>query len=576
MAQQNLPLPGVGVPSDELNDGTHSATGAGQVARGQHLLGTETEYGIVAVAGTAGENEPEPGGEPISPILTSTQAVLAYAETSGQGVNRRTRWDYDNESPLRDIRGFDLRRFRRGAAPVLDPNAIGAANVITANGARFYVDHAHPEYSSPETTSAWDAVIWDKAGDIIMHQAARAAGAIDGQPELKIYKNNVDGKGASYGSHENYLYPRGWKIEDVQQALIPHFVTRQIYTGAGRVGIGVAGATSGFQISQRADYIETDISLETTLNRGIINTRDEPHAEGKRWRRLHVIIGDANMSDTAAYLKLGTTALLLQAIGAGADFSDLRLYEPVPSVQRISRDLSLTEQIRLYGNNEDGSARTLTAIQIQREIRRRIIAALEPSGSLSGVRATDDRKVLDLWEEILDALEEDPLSTADRLDWTAKLALLNGYRDRGLEWSDPRMALVDIQYSDIDPDKGLYHALVKRGRMKTLVPQEAINHAVHCPPRNTRAWLRGQMVGGHSQDVLAANWDSMIVDTPSDGRQATKILMDEPLEFHSREVDGLFPCYSNSASEAASIADVVDGLRAAHPDKVEGIGSYLK
>ena len=226
---------------------------------------------------------------------------------------------------------------QRGSAPVLDPNALGAANVITANGARFYVDHAHPEYSSPETTSARDAVVWDKAGDIIMHRAAEAA-----EPELKIYKNNVDGKGASYGSHENYLYPRELDVEDVQAALIPHFVTRQVFCGAGRIGLGQQGEQPGFQISQRADYIETEVSLETTLNRGIVNTRDEPHAEADKWRRLHVIIGDANLSEFSNYLKFGTTALVLAAVEQGAYFGDLRLLEPVADVQRVSRDLNCT------------------------------------------------------------------------------------------------------------------------------------------------------------------------------------------------------------------------------------------
>lgn len=549
---------------------------ARDAAAGPYIIGSETEYGIVAV------NEPE-----ASPIVTSTQAVVAWAEHSGQGVNRRTRWDYENESPLRDIRGFDLRRYRRGSAPVLDPNAVGAANVIAANGARFYVDHAHPEYSSPESTTARAAVIWDKAGDIIMHQAAQASGAIEGQPELKIYKNNVDGKGASYGSHENYLYPRDWDVEKVNQALIPHFVTRQIYTGAGRIGLGQQGQQPGFQISQRADYIETDISLETTLNRGIINTRDEPHAVGSQWRRLHVIIGDANMSETAAYLKFGTTALLLRAVGAGADFSDMAMYEPVSDVQKISRDLTCSEPLRFYGNT------TMTAIEVQREIRRRVIAALTgESGADAGAElSADDRNVVDVWEQILNDLESDPLSTADRLDWTAKLALINGYRARGIEWTDPRLALVDLQYSDIDPARGLYHALVARGRMRTIVEPEAIEHAVHCPPRDTRAWLRGQLVAAYSDHVLAANWDSVVVDTPFNGQQAARIVMDDPRAFTASEVAGIFPCYNQKSAGAnggdggdggdsaggatLDIAEVVQKLAALRPDKVEGVGNFV-
>lgn len=539
---------------------------------GQHILGSETEYGIVAV------DAPD-----ASPILTSTQAVIAYAEDSGQGINRRTRWDYENESPLRDIRGFDLRRYRSGAAPVLDPNALGAANVITSSGARFYVDHAHPEYSSPETTSAWDCVVWDKAGDIVMHQAAQASGKVEGQPELKIYKNNVDGKGASYGSHENYMYPRSVDIEKVQQALIPHFVTRQIFTGAGRIGLGIAGEEPGFQISQRADYIETDISLETTLNRGIVNTRDEPHADAKKWRRLHVIINDANMSETAAYLKFGTTALLLKAVEYGVDFSDLRLIEPVKDVQRVSRDLSCTVELQFYGNKKR------TAIATQREIRDRIISGLEAHGVLDGPNAKDDRAVLELWAEILDALADDPMSTSDRLDWTAKLALINGYRARGLHWNDPRLALIDLQYTDIDPNRGLYHALVKRGRMRTLIPVEAIEHAVTCPPADTRAWLRGHLVANYSEDVLAANWDSLVLDTPAGRSRATRLILDDPKAFTAAETGGMFPCYNQATAQreghggvevknllntdgtTRDIAEVVKKLSAVHPERVTGL-----
>ncbi|MBC2681544.1 proteasome accessory factor PafA2 [Corynebacterium sp. 4HC-13] len=509
-----------------------------------HIIGSETEYGIVAV------DQPD-----VSPILTSTQAVVAYAQTSGLGVNRRTRWDYENESPLRDIRGFDLRRYRSGAAPVLDPNALGAANVITSSGARFYVDHAHPEYSSPESASAWEAMVWDKAGDLIMHRAAVASGNVDGQPRLKIYKNNVDGKGASYGSHENYLYPRALDVETVQQALIPHFVTRQVFTGAGRLGLGTTGQESGFQISQRADYIETVISLETTLNRGIINTRDEPHATADSWRRLHVIIGDANMSELANYLKFGTTALVLKAVEHGADFSDMQFVEPVDAVRTVSRDLDCSQPLRFYGNVY------LSAIEIQREIRRRVVDTLQPVGILSD----DDRNVLTEWEDILAALDSDPLSTADRLDWTAKLSLINGYRGRGISWDDPRLAVIDIQYSDIDPDKSLYHALVRRGRMRTLVDSATVEAAAVNAPTTTRAWLRGYLVTHFSEHILSANWDSVIVDCEHDGLPATRIRMDEPTEFTRAQILG-------DDDSHPSLQELIAKLKAIREEAISGVG----
>ncbi|HIW91226.1 MAG TPA: proteasome accessory factor PafA2 [Candidatus Corynebacterium avicola] len=503
-------------------------------------MGTETEFGIFA-----------PDDPYASPIETSTQVVIAYAETTGLGVNRRTRWDYEAESPLRDVRGFDLRRYR--TAPVIDPNAPGAANLVTTSGARFYVDHAHPEYSSPETTNAWDAVIWDKAGELVMHTAAQASGQVEDQPELTIHKNNVDGKGASYGAHENYLYPRTYDSEAIQAALIPHFVSRQVYTGAGRVGLGEAGQVPGFQISQRADYIETTVSLETTLNRGIINTRDEPHA-GADWARMHVIIGDANLSEFATFLKIGTTALVLDAVGAGADFSDLALYEPVESVKTVSRDLDCSTPLRLYGNRE------LTAIQIQREIRDRVMAAVPAED-----RGPYDDRVLELWGEILDDLENNPSSTADRLDWTAKLSLLNAYRARGLEWDHPTLSVVDIQYHDINPAKGLYHALVRKGRMRTLVPTEAVAEAVASAPRDTRAWLRGVVAKRFSDELLAANWDTLILDTPSGSSDATRVWLPDPSTGTAGDLEDALADVTDAAGLVRAIAERV-------PGSVDGLG----
>ena len=341
------------------------------------VLGTEIEYGITS-----------PGAPELSPIVTSTRAVLAYAEAHAGGLDRRTRWDYEPESPLRDSRGFDLRRYRM--TPVVDPNALGAANLILVNGARFYVDHAHPEYSAPETTSAYDAVVADRAGDRIMLEAAQLVGRGGGRSrdakadggesiELKIYRNNVDGKGASYGAHENYQFRRDTDFDAIIAGLTPFFVTRQIFTGAGRVGLGQKGQEAGFQISQRADYIETEVSLETTLNRGIINTRDEPHADAEIWRRLHVIIGDTNMSETATLLKLGTTSLVLDAIEDGVDFSDLKLREPVADVQRVSRDLTCTAKLQLHDH-----VTHLSAIEIQRAYLERVAPYAEAADRDTG------------------------------------------------------------------------------------------------------------------------------------------------------------------------------------------------
>src|ERR671926_1039449 len=271
----------------------------------QRIIGTEVEYGISS-----------PTDPTANPILTSTQAVLAYAAAAGIQRAKRTRWDYEVESPLRDARGFDLSR-SAGPPPVVDAEDIGLANVILTNGARLYVDHAHPEYSTPECTNPRDAVIWDKAGERVMADAAARAAMVPGTHPIQLYKNNTDNKGASYGCHENYLMRRETPFADIVRHLTPFFVSRQVVTGAGRVGIGVDGRGEGFQISQRADFFEVEVGLETTLKRPIINTRDEPHADAEKYRRLHVIIGDANMSEVSTYLKVGTTALVLSMIEHG-------------------------------------------------------------------------------------------------------------------------------------------------------------------------------------------------------------------------------------------------------------------
>lgn len=463
------------------------------------VIGTEIEFGIAC-----------PDAPLTSPILTSTVSVMAYAASIGLGP-QRTRWDYEPESPLRDTRGFDLRRYH--SAPVVDPNAMGAANLILPNGARFYVDHAHPEYSCPEITDPFDAVIWEKAGEKVMLDAIAAATAEGFGPNnehlpLKVYKNNVDGKGASYGAHENYVYSRDIDLDTVHQALIPFFATRQIFCGAGRVGLGQRSEQPGFQISQRADYIETTVSLETTLNRGIINTRDEPHAAADTYRRLHVIIGDANLSEYAIALKVGTTALVLDAIEAGVDFSDLALEDPVAAVHTISRDLTLQGTVRL-----DDRKQQLTALEIQREYWARIMAAAQQTEAPGATRLSlspSEVRVMQLWKEILDDLDADPLSTADRLDWTAKLALLERYR-KGGAWDQPVLSLIDLQYSDIDPAKSLYAALVRKGAMKTLVAPEDIAAAVDTPPASTRAWARGRMIQRFPQEIAAASWDHIVL-----------------------------------------------------------------
>ena len=244
-------------------------------------------------------------------MVASSQIVNAYASATVRGP----------AGPV-GLRGGDpaarrprLRHVAPGRRPAqLTDEDIGLANVILTNGARLYVDHAHPEYSTPEVTNPLDIVRWDKAGEQIMLDAAIRAGQLPGGTPILLYKNNTDNKGASYGAHENYLMRRSTPFADIVRHLTPFFVSRQVVCGAGRVGIGQDGREHGFQISQRADYFEVEVGLETTLKRPIINTRDEPHADPEKYRRLHVIIGDANLAEISTYLKVGTTALVLAMI----------------------------------------------------------------------------------------------------------------------------------------------------------------------------------------------------------------------------------------------------------------------
>ncbi|MGH3980219.1 MAG: depupylase/deamidase Dop [Pseudonocardiaceae bacterium] len=490
----------------------------------RRIMGTEVEYGIAV-----------PGDSSANPVLTSTQVVLAYAAAAEVPRAKRARWDYEVESPLRDVRGFDLGGpAMANQDPELDD--LGAANVILTNGARLYVDHAHPEFSSPEVTNPRDAVIWDKAGERIMEDAALRARTVPDQPTFQLYKNNIDGKGASYGSHENYLMARATPFTAVISGLIPFFASRQVVCGSGRVGLGPAGEDAGFQLSQRADYIEVEVGLETTLKRGIINTRDEPHADADKYRRLHVIIGDANLAEYATYLKVGTTALVLDLIEAGERFDDLRLTEPVRAVHTISHDPSLRATVELTGG------RRWTGLDLQRAYHERVAALLERKGA---EQVAQD--VLLTWGEVLDALARDPMECADRLDWPAKLQLLEGYRARdGLGWASPRLHMVDLQYSDVRLGKGLYNRLVGRGSMKRLVTEEEVRAAVTTPPEDTRAYFRGRCLQRYPTEVAAASWDSVIFDL---GRESlVRIPTLEPLRGTRSHVGALLDA-STSARE---------------------------
>jgi proteasome accessory factor A len=369
------------------------------------------------------------------------------------------------------------------------------------------VDHAHPEFSTPEVTTPLDAVRWDKAGEQIMLDATKAAQRLPGSPQIMLYKNNTDNKGASYGAHENYLMRRATPFADIVRHLTPFFVSRQVVVGAGRVGIGQDGKRHGFQISQRADFFEVEVGLETTLKRPIINTRDEPHADPEKYRRLHVIIGDANLAEVSTYLKVGTTSLVLAMIEDGFLSRDLTVENPVAALRAVSHDPTLKHQVTLA----DG--RTITGVQLQLEYLDLAKKYVEDRYGADADAQTVD--ILARWESVLDRLERDPMLCAGELDWVAKLKLLQSYRDRdGLDWDDAKLHLIDLQYADIRPEKGLYHRLVRAGRIERLLDDTSVEAAMHEPPADTRAYFRGRCLEKYAASIAAASWDSVIFDLP--------------------------------------------------------------
>jgi proteasome accessory factor A len=481
------------------------------------VMGLETEYGVSV-----------PGHPSANAMLISSQVVNAYASATSRA--RRARWDFEEENPLRDARGFDLARDLADSSQLTDED-VGLANVILTNGARLYVDHAHPEYSSPECTNPRDLVAWDKAGEVIMAVAGEHASKIPGAQTINLYKNNTDNKGASYGTHENYLMQRATPFAEIVRHLTPFFVSRQVVTGAGRVGIGQDGRTHGFQISQRADFFEVEVGLETTLKRPIINTRDEPHADAEKYRRLHVIIGDANLAEVSTYLKLGTTSLVLSMIEDRFLSADLSVQGPVQTLHQVSHDPSLKHLIVLQ------SGRKLTGVQLQMEYCEQARKYVEDRYGSDADDVTQD--VLNRWESVLTRLATDPMSLSRELDWVAKLELLNGYRDRdGLDWDAPRLHLVDLQYSDVRPEKGLYNKLVQKDRLERIAAEAKVSWAMTNPPEDTRAYFRGRCLDQYPDEIAAASWDSVIFDLPGrDSLQRVPTL--EPLRGTRKHVGDL-------------------------------------
>lgn len=457
-------------------------------------FGTETEIGI---------SREKPDG-----LDVVAEAIALVRAATAPGV--RMRWDYQCEDPHCDARGFrvkELMQDRDEANYVVQDSRRRLSvesvhsDIVLRNGARFYNDHSHPEYCSPECSTLLEHLQQDYAGDQLLMECARNLNQASDNP-VRLYKNNTDFAGHSYGCHENYLMPRSLPWETLSEGMMAFLVTRQIICGAGKFGWEEEDKflSPGFQIAQRSDFFLELQSIDTMQRRPIINTRDEPHANSRLYRRFHVILGDSNLSLYSTYLKLGTTALVLQALLNGAPLERLpRLADPLLALKTISRDRTW----RWHCLTSAG--RKTTAIEVQRSYLR-LVREFCPSVTQEWLN------VASAWEAVLNDLEHDPLSTADRLDWAAKFKLIEQFRKaEKLGEDDPWLRSLDLSYHVLDSQQGLFYGLMEQGAFKVPYPLAWISGHSLCPPSSTRAAVRGRCIEKFGSAVLAAQWDHLLL-----------------------------------------------------------------
>ncbi len=406
-----------------------------------------------------------------------------------------------------------------------------SSNVFLENGARLYLDvGSHPEYATPECDSITDLVAHDKAGERILDHLVTGAEARLREEGIRgviyLFKNNTDSAGNSYGCHENYLTSRRDDFAHYTEILIPFLVSRQIYAGAGKVLQTARGAV--FCLSQRAEHIWEGVSSATTRSRPIINTRDEPHADAERFRRLHVIVGDSNMSEYATYLKVGSTSILLRMLeDPGTVLRDLTLENPIRAIREISHDLTCRRKVRLANGRE------LSALDIQSEYLNRALRFRDTHG----LSPQEDR-ALDMWEHCLKGLESDPFALGRECDWVAKHQLIEAYRARhSLPLGHPKVALLDLQYHDVNRSRGLYYRMEARDRVDRLVEDGAITEAMTRPPQTTRARLRGEFIrrAKERRRDFTVDWVHLKLN---DQAQRT-VLLKDPFRSHDERVEKL-------------------------------------
>jgi proteasome accessory factor A len=492
------------------------------------ILGSETEYGLVV------QHDPA-----FDAIAASLLLVNSYQADQLPPLL----WDYDQEDPLRDARGFELD----DEYDVPSPQENRTINKVLPNGARYYVDHAHPEFATPECAHVLDVLRYEKAGERIVHRSLLEANQFlpPGQ-SLIVYKNNSDRKGNSYGYHENYLLDRRLPFQTIVDQMTPFLVSRQIICGAGKVGAENGTEPVAYQISQRADFFETDVGLETMVKRPLINTRDEPHANRERYRRLHVIVGDANMSEYTTYLKIGTTMVVLHMLEAGYIVHDVALHNPVGACKAISHDPTCTALVPL------DNGKHVTAIDVQRCFHAAAQHYIETHPECPPTYPA----IVAEWGAVLDALARDPLQLADKIDWVMKLQLLTTYMARRHSgWEDPRIALMDLQYHDVRPDKGLYFLLERHGTARRMLTEAEIVRAMDDPPEDTRAYVRGQCVKKFPTQLWGVNWDAL--SFKFDDGTIQRLSLEEPTHGTKHQVQQILDQSATAADFVAIMASVL-------------------
>ena len=453
------------------------------------LLGIETEYGII-----------REDLENSDPVDESMKLLKSCSQKSVVG-----KWAYSQENSHQDMRGFKVQSLAQDE----EEDAFCAedrkrpysylemkCDRVLSNGARFYNDHTHPEYSTPECSSLFSLVAHDVAGEKIVAESTKIRNQELGGKSVQIFKNNTDYSGHSYGTHDNYLIPRKIPFDHLVKGLVPFLVTRQLYAGAGKIGSENPNSIGykGLQLAQRSDFIEKILSIETMTQRPIINTRDEPHAIRNKYRRLHLIMGDANMSAYATALKVGSTRLVLNLIASGGALPDIELENPVEDVQKVSLEKNRNAKLKKTSGD------SITALEIQ-EI---YLEAIEQNFSNQNKEWS---WIIQEWGKTLNDFKHSPEKLSNRIDWAIKEKLfLEFMESENFSWDDPMLQSLDLEYHNLDPDRGLYRGLEQENHVYSLLTEEEINCAIEFPPAGTRAKIRGDAVNKESEKIKSIHW----------------------------------------------------------------------